>query len=425
MKQNKFLPKYMIGLLVIAVLVITISSPSATARAAPAGPEAVIAWNAILLRASITVGKQSPPQSFVYASYVQAAVYNAVVAIEGGYEPYKITISASPDASVPAAVATAAHRVMVYYFPLQQAALDADYVAFMASIPDGTEKSVGIQVGTEAADGVIALRAGDGVEANIGFTMPAPGPGVWQLPAGVNPLTPWMSQLRPFMLESPDQFRPGPPPDLSSDEWAEQYNEVLLYGHRDSLIRTPEQTDIARFWTAPALLQYNLAYQQIVLTRGLSAVEAARLMAMGNMVGADALIACFDAKYHYLFWRPFFAIPQGDADGNPDTVGNSNFVPLIGTPPHPEYPSAHGCATSAEAEVFVEVLGTQRIEVDIPSGVPGVAARHYTRANDLKQEIIDARVWGGIHYRGSDETGANLGRKVAHWILNRYFLPEN
>lgn len=425
MKQKKISTKYIIGILLIAVLAVTITRPAAPARAAPAGAEAVIAWNTITLRTVITVGAQPPPSSFVYASFVQAAVYNAMVAIEGGYEPYKSSIAPHPDASVDAAVATAAHKVLAYYFSLQQSALDADYLAFMAAITDGAEKTAGIQVGIEAADELIALRQGDGLNANIGFTMPAPAPGVWQLPAGASPLVPWMSQLRPFMLESPDQFRPGPPPDLSSTEWAEQYNEVLLYGHRDSLVRTPEQTTAARFWSSVPLTQYNLAYQQIANARGLGALETARLMAMGNIVGADALIGCFDAKYHYLFWRPLFAIQQGNTDDNPNTAGDPSFVPLLGTPAHPEYPSAHGCLTSAEGEVFAEFLGTQRIEVDIPSTVPGVATRHYASANELKQEIIDARVWGGIHYRGSDETGVNVGRKVAHWTLKRYFLPDN
>ena len=417
--------RYVFGLFLIVVLVATIIYQAVPARAAPTGTEAVVAWNAILLRTSITNARQSPPQAFVYASYVQAAVYNAVVAIEGGYQPYKLDVTPSPGASVEAAVATAAHRVLVHYFPSQQAALDSDYSNFMAAISNGAAKTAGIEIGIEAADGIIALRVGDGVEADIGFTMPAPGPGVWQLPAGVTPLVPWLSKLKPFMLERPDQFRPGPPPDLTSSEWAEHYTEVLVYGHRDSLVRTIEQTNAARFWTAPPLLQYNTAFQQIAIDRGLNAVETARLMVMGNMVGADSLIACFDAKYHYLFWRPLFAIPQGDTDGNTQTVGDPTFVPLIGTPPHPEYPSAHGCATSAQAEVLVEVLGTQRIDVTIPSFVAGVAARHFATANDLRQEIIDARIWGGIHYRGSDVTGTIIGRKVAHWTLKRYFLPEN
>jgi hypothetical protein len=227
------------------------------------------------------------------------------------------------------------------------------------------------------------------------------------------------------MLENPDQFRPGPPPDLSSDEWAQEYNEMLLYGGRDSSARTPEQTTIARFWSSVPLVQYNLAFQQLANLRGLDAVQTSRLMVMGNMVAADALIGCFDAKYHYLFWRPAFAIPMGDADGNPNTVGELTFVPLLATPAHPEYPSAHGCATSAEAEMFAEFFGTQHINLDIPSTIPGIGPRHFADANDLRQEIINARVWGGLHFRGSDIAGVNLGRKVAHWTLKRYFLPAN
>lgn len=197
-----------------------------------------------------------------------------MVAIEGGYQPCKRGVTPSPGASVEAAIATAAHRVLVYYFPSQQAALDTDYSNFMAAISNGAAKTAGIEVGIEAADGIIALHAGDGVEADIGFTMPTLGPGVWQLPAGVNPLVPWMSKLKPFMLERPNQFRPGPPPDLGSSEWVGQYNEVLVYGHRDSLVRTTEQANVARFWTAAPLLQYNTAFQQIALNRRLNAFEA-------------------------------------------------------------------------------------------------------------------------------------------------------
>jgi hypothetical protein len=423
--KNKILLTKIIGLFLTVVIAVTTYSPAWRARAAPAGPASVITWNAIMLRTVITVGQQPPPPSFVYAAYAQAAVYNTVVAIEGGYQPYKSTIAPQPGASVDAAVATAAHKVLVHYFPLQQAALDADYSTFMANISDGAAKTAGINVGNAAADELIALRTGDGLNANIGFTMPTPAPGVWQLPAGVNPLAPWMSKLKPFMLKSPDQFRPGPPPNLGSDEWATEYNEMLLYGRRDSMVRTPEQTTIARFWSSVPLVQYNLTYQQIANARGLSSLETARLMAMGDIVGADALIGCFDAKYHYLFWRPAFAIPLGDTDGNPNTMGDPTFVPLLPTPTHPEYPAAHGCETSAQAEVFTEFLGTQHINIDIPSTVAGIGPRHFADASDLTQEIINARIWGGLHYRQSGIVGVNLGRRVAHWTLKQYFLPTN
>ena len=218
---------------VLAILVSSVAWVSASkttiSRAAPLGPQSVIFWNGIMLRTVITNGLQSPPASFVDGAYVHAAVYNAVVAIKGGYQPYKSNLPHSPDASVDAAVATAAHDVLIHYFPLQQAALDADYAASLATISDGAAKTAGIQIGESAAAELITLRAGDGLNANIGFTMPAPAPGVWQLPTGVNPLVPWMSRLQPFMLESKDQFRPGPPPALRSQQWAADYKEVLLY----------------------------------------------------------------------------------------------------------------------------------------------------------------------------------------------------
>ena len=393
---------------------------------ASTSPDAVVYWNVVAVQTAIGVAQQNQPQSSMYLARVQAAVYNAVVAIEGRYEPYKSELTPRPDASVDAAVASAAHDVLVHDFPAQQAALDIALATALGAIPDEPAKAAGIEIGQAAAAELIALREGDGLEADIGFTMPDPAPGVWQLPPNVSPLSPWISKLRPYLLNSPDQFRPGPPPDLSSEEWAQQFEEVRLAGRIDAdpSYRSSEQTDIARFWTTHAQAQYNLAYRQMVQKHELDVVEAARLMAMGNLVGADALIGCFDAKYHYLFWRPLFAIRQGQSDGNPDTTGEPTWQPLLGTPPHPEYPSAHSCYSSAQAEVFVEVLGTQRIDLHLTSTAPNVIQqeRYYEYARDLVQEIIDARVWGGIHYRESDVKGVILGRKVAHWAFNRYFL---
>ncbi len=425
MPINRF---FTVLVMLVVLVTPTFTRHPTTARAAvPASPVAVIVWNGIAQRAAITVAKQAGAQSLIAIAFAQAAVYDAVVAIAGGYQPYKLNLTPRPTASVDAAVATAAHDVLIHYFPAQQAALDTDYAYALAAIPDGAAKTDGIAVGQEAAAGIIDLRQGDGLEANIGFTMPAPAPGVWQLPAGVAPQTPWVSKLRPFMLERPDQFRPGPPPDLTSQEWAAEYNEVKTIGRSDSPYRTAEQTDVARFWSTNPIPQYNTAFKQFTLDRGLNAVQAARLFAIGNLVGADALIACFDAKYHYLFWRPQFAIPLGDTDGNPDTVGDPTWKPLLATPNHPEYPAAHGCLTSAEAEVFTAFLDTNRIDIDLMSTVPNLAhpTRHYERVTDLVGEIVNARVWGGIHYRESVVKGVDLGRKVAHWTLQRYFLPES
>ncbi|HEX2995245.1 MAG TPA: vanadium-dependent haloperoxidase [Anaerolineales bacterium] len=423
MKVRTRSTKYIVSLFLAAV-VMTAIGPALPAQAASANSESVITWNAITIRTVITLGSKPAPAAFVYGAYAQAAVYNAVVAIEGGYQPYKSALPASPGASVDAAVATAAHDVLLYYFPSQDNALNNDYTADLASIPDGKAKTAGIAVGAAAADELIALRQGDGLNVDIGFSMPSPAPGVWELPADINPMVPWLSQLKPFMLKSPDQFRPGPPPKLNSWTWVKQFNEIQLYGDRYSEVRSPEQTEIARFWSSDAFIQYNLTYQQIATERGLSALQTARLMAMGNMVASDAFIGCFDAKYHYLYWRPAYAIPQGNTDGNARTTADPDFAPLLGTPPHPEYPSAHNCLTASQAEVFTKFLGTRRIKVTIPSTVIGVPERHYATAHDLTKEIINARVWAGIHYRSSSMAGANLGIKVAQWTLKQYFQPE-
>jgi hypothetical protein len=424
--KNRVMLLMCVMLLIAAFPVTSIARPNPIGPATPASPEAILAWNAIAQRTAIQVARQFPQQAVIYISFVQAAVYNAVVAIEGRYEPYKINLAQRPGASIDAAVAAAAYTVLSHYFPAQQAALDVDYAASLAAIPDGAAKDAGIAVGQESAVAIIALRQDDGREADIGFVMPAPAPGVWQLPAGAAPQTPWLSQLRPFMLRSPDQFRPGPPPPLASRKWASDYDEVRTYGGSNSPDRTAEQTDVARFWTMHPAAQYNAAFVQTVRARGLNTVQAARLLAMGNLVGADALIACFDAKYHYLFWRPQYAIPQGETDGNPATVADPTWTPLGTAPAHPEYPSAHACLTAAEAEMFAAFFGTRQIDLEVSSTVPNLLqpTRHYEWASDLMQEIVEARIWIGFHYRDSMEKGVHLGSKVAHWTLAHYFQPR-
>src|SRR5579859_1043221 len=401
-------------------------SASAVGAAAPppGGTPAIVAWNNIALNSVVTVAKQNPAVAIVSIAFVQAAVYDAVVAIEGGYQPYHYDLEPHhPDASVEAAVAAAAHDVLVHNFPTQQAVLDADLAAALAAVPNGAAKTDGMAIGQASAASFIAWRQGDGFGANIGFTMPAPAIGVFQLPAGQLPAVPWLSRLRPLMLASPDQFRPGPPPALDSLEYAASFNESKYFGGANSPYRNAEMTDIALFWTSSPAIQFNTAYQGIATSRNLSPMQAARLFAMTNMTSADALIACFDAKYTYLAWRPQFAIPQGDADGNPFTTGDPTWKPLAPTPSHPEYPSAHGCGSEAQIYALVTFLGTPNINPDISATVPNLLhpTRHYQTAGQLIDEIGNARVWGGMHYRFSVNTGVRLGQHVAIWDLQRYF----
>jgi hypothetical protein len=231
--------------------------------------------------------------------------------------------------------------------------------------------------------------------------------------------------MKPFTLKSSSQFRLSSPSALSSDTWTKDFNETKAYGSKTSSVRTPEQTAVAYFWNANVINQENQLYQNIAKLRNLSVLETARLLAMGDVVVTDAAIACFDSKYHHLFWRPMTAIRNAGLDGNSATDADPTWSPLLGTPNHPEYPAAHGCVTAALGEVLAKVLKSRNINVDIPGSTNGgttlTSSRHFNTVDDLNTEIVNARVWIGFHYRHSAEDGVALGRNVANWTLKRYF----
>jgi hypothetical protein len=323
--------------------------------------------------------------------------------------------------------------------------LDASYAEALAAIPPGQAKTDGQAVGLQAANGIIALRGGDGRMTPFGVTSPfptlPPGAGVWRLtPPFAAPQVPWVGNVRRFVLQSVDQFLPDPPPSLQSEEWVEAFNQIKAYGAANSSVRSEEETAIARFWSPTVIRQYNRVGRDLTGT-GPDLLKAARLMAMINLVGADALMSTLYAKYHYLFWRPVTAIDPsavvadgfgpvpGYDDGNPATVEQTGWLPLLTTPNHPEYPAAHGVVTSAMAEVFSSFLGTKQIDLDIhgfdAAGSPGNldAVRHYDTPNELRNEIIDARLWAGLHYHFSGVAGVVLGRNVAKYDLGHAFRP--
>lgn len=408
------------------VTVACTSSPPASPRVA-ASPASVLEWNGVAQRVTISVAKQYQAQSMIYIAMTQAAVYDAVGAIVGGYRPYVLRVKRQPDASVDVAVATAAHGVLAHYFPDQQQALDADLTRSLAAVPDGDAKEAGRAIGRAAAEGILALRRGDGLEADIGFKVPPTSVGAWQPPTGTTPQTPWVSRLKPFMLQRPDQFRPGAPPDLASRTWVDDFLEVKSLGGATVIARTDEQTETATFWSTNSVVQFNGSFGRMVADRHLDAMGAARLFAMGNMVGADALIACFDAKYHYVFWRPQYAIPRGSIESHSSTGGDTGWKPLLATPNHPEYPAAHGCLTAAEATTLAAFVGSQRIDATLTSNLPKLIrpSRTYEQADEMVAEMSNARVLGGLHYRHSVGVGVDLGRKVATWALERYFQAGN
>jgi hypothetical protein len=405
-------PRALAGALV-ALAAIGALPAAAAAHQRPAPADAVLTWNAITQREIVPPAPAPavpPPSSMAVMASVQIPVYNAIVAIEGGSEPYGRPIARQRGASVDAAVATAAHDVLVHFFPADAAALDTSLAASLAAVPDGRAKDRGEAVGQQAAANLIAQRQGDGWMADIGFTMPAPGPGVWRLPPGQNPLVPWLSKLRPFALRSPSQFRPGPPPALTSRRYQRDAAEVQEMGSAGSTARSIEQTQIAQFFTVHPAFQFASAYREIAAREGLSGLQAARLMAMGSVVGADASIACFDAKYTYLAWRPVFAIP--------------GFTPLLPTPAHPEYPSSHSCLTFSQSVVFERFLGTRQIDLDLPGTAATVPSMHFATAGDLRRDVANARIWGGLHFRFSTEVGGALGERVANWTLAHEFRRD-
>src|SRR4029453_18346934 len=310
-------------------------------------------------------------------------------------------------------------------------------------ITTGKAKTDGQAVGLQAANNIIALRTGDGRMTPISVTSPfptlPPGPGVWRLtPPFAAPQVPWVGNVRRFVLQSVDQFLPDQPPSLQSSEWVDAFNQIKAYGGATGSARSDEQTRVAQFWSANVIRQYNRVGRDLTGT-SLNLVPAARLLAMVNLVGADALMSALYAKYHYLFWRPVTAIDPtaviadgfgpvpGYDDGNPATIEQTGWRPLLTTPNHPEYPAAHGVITAAMAEVFTTFLDTNQIDVNIHGFDPGGPAgkrnpvRHHDLPSDLRQEIIDARLWAGLHYPFSGVAGVVLGRQVAKYDLRHAF----
>ncbi len=397
-------------------------STEARCAIVPAGPAGIFGAE--------NFGNKFPGEAAVYMGIVHVAIYDAAVAIEGGYKPYATAPTAQPGTSPEAAIATAAHDTLVGLQPAlglnpsQQAILDGDYATYLAAIPDGTAKTNGIDVGEQVAQAVLALRANDGREKNptvADLDPPAPGPGVWQ-PAPGPVLGLRLPGIKPLALTSASQSRPDGPNSLTSQEYADDFNQVKELGRIDSTSRTPEQTIEARFWTDHDLRQWNDGMLRLAADRGLDLVQTARMLAMAHVAGGDAMIACFDAKYHYWFWRPYQAIPLADTDGNPQTVPDPSWRPLGATPNFPEYPSAHACHSTAVVAALDAFFGTDKVPFTLDSRVTETTQR-YKRLHDVVKDVDWARVLVGFHFRNSDLQGSSLGRKVGRYVAHHYFQP--
>jgi hypothetical protein len=408
----------------IAIPAASFADSSAPVTAAADDPAVISDWNAIAVTTLLGDTSKVLPEDILYMGFVQAAVYDAVVGIEGRYAPYRFHAQAPRGASAQAAAVAAAHEILVTYVPSAQATLDADYAASLAQLADGPAKTSGVAFGTRAADNLIRLRAHDGRNAPIFFTQ-SPAPGVWRpTPPTFTPmLVPWLGFVTPMLVRSATQFGPpSPPPALTSARYTRDFAEVKALGSLDSTVRTPAQTSTAMFFSGNAMVQFNTALRDQVAVRNLDITDAARMFAAIDMATADVDITVWHAKYVYGFWRPITAINLADTDGNPATSPDPGWQPLLVTPPYPEYPSGYNGVTATVSQGLADVFQTRHLDLTLTStAVPDV--RHYDSGAALRQDVVNARVWLGIHFRTADTVARDLGIRLADWALGHYFQP--
>ena len=407
-------------------------------RASAQAPNVVTDWSTIIQQA---IHSPSAPRSAgsaeVLHAMVMLAVYDAVVGVEGGYEPYAAAIQAPFGADVRAAVATAAYRTARSRVAASRIAfLDEQYAAYLARIAEGGAKTGGIIVGEQAAAAMVARRAKDGFNTVVLYECSSvpPAPGEFEPDAGCpttetapQPVDVKVGRITPFTFHDASRYRPAGPDPLESDAYTRDFIETRDHGRTDSIFRSAEQTDIAYFWSENPYVHWNRNLVSLAISRGLGIRDTARLFAMAHTASADAIIVGFDAKYYYAAWRPRTAIPRADTDGNPETNADPTWRPLL-TVNHPEYPSGHGFWSGALLNAVAAFFGTNKVSWTISTSkiaVPQVVEteRTYYHLNALMREIGNARVWGGLHWRASVRHGGKVGRRVAAHISKHYFRP--
>jgi hypothetical protein len=425
---NRNIPATTCGILISFALILGLIAPAAAwphpsgrARAATRGeftPDAVVReWNEIAINAILPNGPPFTAQRFM--TIVQLSVFEAVNAITGKYEPYLGTVSAPQGASPEAAAITAAHGTLVAYFPGQAATLNAMRDASLADIPDGQAKTDGIAVGVAAAAAMVAARANDGSAPPLTYIPATTDLYEWQLTPGCSAgvFRHWPN-VTPFAIESSSQFRADPPPTLGSGVYAQDFNEVQTVGDANSTARSQDRTEVARLYAVgPVHWTWNYVLLQIAATRNDEITDTARTMAVMNMAMNDALISGMESKYFYRTWRPVTGIARGDDDGNRRTTAGP-FSPLISTPCFPSYPSNHGTASGAGRTVLVRAYGRFGHSVDVFHPLAPGIVRHYSDLKAIIDDVADARVYGGIHWRYDQDAGERQGHAVAQYAYN-------
>jgi hypothetical protein len=387
--------------------------------------DAVTDWNEKALSAGNaarqTPAGQTPAQQARNIAMVHLAMFDALNSIEPRYTPYRVQLKVPNTTSREAAASAAAHYLIVRLYPAQSKDADAALQAALALVPDSPDKTQGAQLGEKIAAALLEERSTDGADATDTYR-PYGAAGAY-VPTILTASWNW-GLVKPFAMKSGNQFRPGPPYALTSAEWARDYDEVKKMGAKTGSGRSAEQTDTAKFWEQTGAGSYNQIVQQVAAAKKLDLLDNARLYAHVYLATADAFIAIFDAKYAYNFWRPLTAIRNGDNDGNDATERDAAWSPFISTPMHPEYPCAHCIAQSSAATVLHTLFGDALPTTVIMTSptAPGVT-RKFDRLSDYKAEIINARIYDGVHYRRSGEVGVEMGRKIGEYVTEHFLKP--
>ena len=411
---------------VTAALTLACAPAFGSSAAYASGPvtsaSAIIVWDVNAQTASWDVAGQQPQVQARSFAMVHGAIYDAVNAIAGTpYQPYLIAPRANGTESSDAAIATSAYLVLDSMFPAQHAALLAQYNQYLAGIPSGTSKQRGIVVGSQAAAAMISARQNDGAFGPQTWVVGTQ-PGQWRpTPPAFASDGAWVGHQRPFLIPSASTFRTAGPPALTSAEYAKDINEVKLIGSATSPVRTPDQTQAAIWWHDRHLGEWEIK-RQLAVGQHLNTLQAARMFAMVDLTEADATIACFNEKEAWMRWRPITAIQLADTDGNPLTVADPSWTPLLVTPPHPDYTSGHTCFTAASMGSLAFFFHRDNISFSAHSNDSGTT-RYFSSFSQALTEVMNARVWGGIHTRAADVQGAKIGTEVVAYMTAHYFKP--
>jgi hypothetical protein len=384
-----------------------------------AAADVIIDWNEKAVNAGYAA-RVTPGVAARNIAMTHIAMFEAVNSIDPRYAPYRKRLSAEQNASREAAAAAAAHHVLVRAYPDQAKEFDKALEASLAALPDGQAKMDGIRLGEQAAAAILLERVTDGADARNTYR-PFTAPGKY-VPTMFPVMSSW-GAVRPFGLKTGRQFRPPPPYALSSARWATDYNEVKRMGAKSGSARAPEQTEIARFWALVGPATYNPIARQLSTEKNLDVIDNARLFALFSIAAADAGVAIFEAKYQYNFWRPVTAIRNGDLDGNNATNRDPAWEPFIDTPMHPEYPCAHCTFQSTAASVLRAFFGSDIASFRLTSSTAPGVTRSFSKLSDYVAEVVNARVYDGVHYRTSGEAGAAMGRKIGEYTVQNFLRP--